>query len=80
MGGIGGMRRVQKGGRAKAVIFNVVDAHPDSSVQRCQGIFLLYTLAPARPASVAELVDARDSKSRSAKSVGSIPTRGTTPQ
>ena len=30
------------------------------------------------PASVAKLVDARDSKSRSARSVGSIPTRGTT--
>jgi hypothetical protein len=28
-------------------------------------------------ASVAKLVDARDSKSRSARSVGSIPTRGT---
>ena len=34
------------------------------------------TETPAREAGVAELVDARDSKSRSFGSVGSIPTAG----
>ena len=42
-----------------------------------EGSLRYFCRPPYRDARVAELVDARDSNSRSARSVGSIPTPGT---